>query len=212
MKRFWIVMFCIAFYGNNMVAQQNHNLRVVLDPGHGGLDPGAIGVNGIKEKDIVLEVARELIRLNKELFDDRLDLYLTRYKDTLIPLSERSRLTKELKADIFISLHVNHASKSNVQGVEVYLQNPGEYTNIEKERASGFLAQSLLSNFDEFLGYKVRGIKHANFQVLRETQLVCPGALVELGYLSNKTEADHSSSLNSLSGLALAIIQALLEF
>ena len=128
------------------------------------------------------------------------------------PLCQRSRLVEELNADIFNSLHYNHASKREVQGIEVYLQKSGKYTTYKNERGAELLAQSLMFNIDKFSGYKVRGVKQANFQVLRETQLVCPGVLVELGYLSNETEADHNRSIKSLTGLALAIIQALLVF
>ncbi len=196
---------------NSVLPHQENRLTVVLDPGHGGVDAGTVGVNGIKEKDVVLEVAKEVVRLNRELFNNRLNLYLTRYRDTLIPLSQRSRLAKDLKADIFISLHYNYASKRDVQGIEVYLQKSGLFTTYKNEGGSEVLAQSLLNNFDKFLGYKVRGVKQANFQVLRETKTVCPGVLVELGYLSNETEADHSTKKESLTGLALVIIQSLLD-
>ncbi|MDX1365853.1 MAG: N-acetylmuramoyl-L-alanine amidase, partial [Arenibacter latericius] len=66
MNRFLTVMFCIGltFNTNRISAQKNNSLRVILDPGHGGEDSGAIGVNGIYEKDIVIQVAREVIRLN----------------------------------------------------------------------------------------------------------------------------------------------------
>lgn len=196
---------------NSVWPQRENRLTVVLDPGHGGVDAGTVGINGIKEKEVVLGVAKEVVRLNRELFNDRLNLYLTRYKDTLISLRDRSRLVKQLNADIFISLHYNHASKREVQGIEVYLQKSSEYTTFKNERGAELLAQSLMSNFDKFLGYKVRGVKHANFQVLRETQSVCPGVLVELGYLSNETEADHSTNKESLTGLALVVIQTLLD-
>jgi N-acetylmuramoyl-L-alanine amidase len=92
---------------------------VVIDPGHGGIDSGAIGVNGIYEKDVVLKIANEILNLNKSLFYNELDIYLTRYNDTLISLSDRSRLTESLKADVFVSLHCN-ASQNNSRGMEVY--------------------------------------------------------------------------------------------
>jgi N-acetylmuramoyl-L-alanine amidase len=57
---------------------------VVIDPGHGGIDSGAIGVNGTYEKDVVLKVSKAILKLDKSLFDNELDIYLTRYKDTLI--------------------------------------------------------------------------------------------------------------------------------
>ena len=80
---------------------------IVIDPGHGGTDSGAIGINDILEKDVVLNVAKEIIGLNKTLFDERFAIYPTRYTDTLISLKDRSRLAKALKADVFVSLHCN---------------------------------------------------------------------------------------------------------
>ena len=76
---------------------------IVIDPGHGGIDSGAIGVNGIYEKDVVLNIAKAILKLNKSLFDNELDIYLTRYNDTLISLSDRSQLVKNLKANVFVS-------------------------------------------------------------------------------------------------------------
>ena len=82
--------------------------RIVIDVGHGGKDSGAIGINKIQEKDIVLDIANAILKLNNEL-DNPLDIYLTRYRDTLISLSDRTKLAKSLKADLFVSLHCNHS-------------------------------------------------------------------------------------------------------
>ncbi|MFI1770711.1 N-acetylmuramoyl-L-alanine amidase family protein [Thalassobellus citreus] len=91
---------------------------VVIDPGHGGKDTGAIGVNNIQEKDVVLNVAKEILKLNKIILDDAFDIYLTRYKDTLISLTDRTRLVKCLNADVFVSLHYN-ASKNYSKGSSI---------------------------------------------------------------------------------------------
>lgn len=111
---FWILLLqiCLVF-GQKKV--------VVIDPGHGGIDPGAIGINGLQEKDVALNVAKEILKLNKSLFENQLDIYLTRYTDTLIPLSDRSRLAKRLKTDVFISLHCNHSNNPDARGNEVYI-------------------------------------------------------------------------------------------
>ncbi|HAI41082.1 MAG TPA: N-acetylmuramoyl-L-alanine amidase, partial [Maribacter sp.] len=73
-----------------------------------GKDAGAIGINGIQEKDVVLSIANAILKLNNDL-EKPLDIYLTRYKDTLISLSDRTKLAKALKADLFVSLHCNHS-------------------------------------------------------------------------------------------------------
>ena len=97
---------------------------IVIDPGHGGIDSGAIGINSTQEKDVVLSVAREILKLNKSLFDNRVDIYLTRYTDTFISLSDRSRLAKSIQVDLFVSLHCN-ASQNTSRGMEVYVRSSG---------------------------------------------------------------------------------------
>jgi len=109
---------CIVF-GQETSAQK----RIIIDVGHGGKDSGAIGINGIQEKDVVLDIAKEILKLNKTIFEDIFDIFLTRYKDTLISLSDRTKLAKALNADLFVSLHCNHSDNPNARGVEVYVSN-----------------------------------------------------------------------------------------
>ncbi|GBF20630.1 N-acetylmuramoyl-L-alanine amidase LytC precursor [Arenibacter sp. NBRC 103722] len=213
MKLIWLVGFWIGFtlFCNPTEAQENRRQMVILDPGHGGVDSGAIGINGIKEKDIVLEVAKEAIRLNKELFGNTLDIYLTRYNDTLISLSDRTKLVKILQPDVFISIHCNQAERKAAQGIEVYVQQTNSNTNFDLQFKSEILSKALLSEFDKALGFKIRGMKYANFQVLREAQFTCPGVLLEVGFLSNMEEAEHSRRKESVRGYAMVIIQALYQ-
>src|SRR5262249_5926865 len=91
--------------------------KIVIDPGHGGKDPGAIGVDGIAEKDIVLGVARRLADKLKAL---GIDVVLTRKDDRFIPLEERTAIANGENADLFISLHVNASPYSEARGVETY--------------------------------------------------------------------------------------------
>jgi N-acetylmuramoyl-L-alanine amidase len=72
---------------------------LVIDVGHGGKDAGAIGINGIMEKDVVLQLANEILKLNEG--QNNLEIYLTRYSDSLISLSDRTKLARALKADVF---------------------------------------------------------------------------------------------------------------
>jgi N-acetylmuramoyl-L-alanine amidase len=184
---------------------------VVLDPGHGGVDSGAVGINALKEKDIVLQVAKEAIRLNRKLFGNTLDIYLTRYKDTLISLSNRTKLVKVLQPDVFISIHCNQAARKAAQGIEVYVQQHNTSMSSELQFVSENLSEAILLEFDQALGFKIRGIKYANFQVLRETQYDSPGVLLEIGFLSNWEEAEHSRRKESVRGYAMVIIQALYQ-
>ncbi|HCO83677.1 MAG TPA: N-acetylmuramoyl-L-alanine amidase [Arenibacter sp.] len=214
MNRFWIVCLWLGFapFCNPTLAQENRRQMIILDPGHGGVDSGAIGINGIMEKDVVLEVAKESIRLNKELFGNTLDIYLTRYNDTLISLGDRTKLVKILQPDIFISIHCNQADRREAQGIEVYVQQPNSNTNSGLRFKSENLGESLLSEFDKALGFKIRGLKFANFQVLRETQYICPGVLLEISFLSNWEEAEHNVRKESIRAFGMAVLEVLLEW
>ncbi|MBI2386984.1 MAG: N-acetylmuramoyl-L-alanine amidase [Elusimicrobia bacterium] len=91
---------------------------IVIDPGHGGKDPGATGARGTREKDVNLAAALELSRVLKERGD--FDVLLTREEDVFLPLSERSELANSRSADLFVSLHCNAAGNKRESGFEVY--------------------------------------------------------------------------------------------
>jgi N-acetylmuramoyl-L-alanine amidase len=95
--------------------------KIVIDPGHGGHDTGTIGPNGLKEKDLVLEVGR---RLGK-LLENRLgaEVVYTRKDDTFIPLETRTAIANQQRADLFISIHANSSHDPNARGVETYYLN-----------------------------------------------------------------------------------------
>ncbi|WP_298535832.1 N-acetylmuramoyl-L-alanine amidase [uncultured Algibacter sp.] len=177
---------------------------VVIDPGHGGIDSGAIGVNGIYEKDMVLKVAKAILKLNKSLFENELDIYLTRYTDTLISLSDRSRLAKSLKADVFVSLHCN-ASQNNSRGLEVYVHH-------SRNKKSIALGGSILNESTQKLGFEKRGVKFANFQVLRETISSCSAVLVEMGFITNTDEADYFLKARNIKATALAVLMGIMGY
>lgn len=169
------------------LAQMDNNkkLVIVIDPGHGGKDSGAVGVNGILEKDVVLKIAKEIVELNETTFKNRFEIYLTRYKDTLISLGDRTKLARYLNADLFLSLHCNYSDNPNARGLEVYVsKKPGKYL-----RESILKAYELQKGLKENLGFESRGVKFGDFQVLRENIDYCPSILVELGFLSNQEEA-----------------------
>lgn len=100
---------------------------VVIDPGHGGHDPGAIGRHGLKEKDVVLDIALKV----KDLLasDPSLDVHLTRGEDIFIPLEERTAIARKKNADLFVSIHANASPGRSARGVETYLLN---WTNDEQ--------------------------------------------------------------------------------
>ena len=198
---------------------------IVLDAGHGGHDPGAVGPRGTKEKDINLAIVLQLEKVFKK--DKNYKVILTRDDDTFIPLVERANIANKNKADLFISVHCNANLNRNASGFEVYflsehasdqeaistetlensvvaledkadekktvLQNMlwsmvvNEYINESSELSSFISAEA-----SGRLKVPNRGLKQANFYVLRGTQM--PSVLVETSYISNYTE---ESKLNT---------------
>jgi N-acetylmuramoyl-L-alanine amidase len=95
--------------------------RIVIDPGHGGHDPGAVGLGGLYEKDVVLDIA---LKLEKILSADPLnEIFLTRRTDVFIPLEERTVIANKRKADLFVSIHANASPRRGAKGIETYLLN-----------------------------------------------------------------------------------------
>ncbi len=92
---------------------------IVIDPGHGGKDPGAIGRAGLEEKDVVLDIAKRLKVLVEERMNKR--VLLTREDDTFIPLEERTAFANANNADLFISIHTNSSPRRQLMGIETYL-------------------------------------------------------------------------------------------
>jgi N-acetylmuramoyl-L-alanine amidase len=199
---FLLLKMCVIF-GQETSAQK----RIVIDVGHGGKDSGAIGINGIEEKDVVLSIANEILRLNNDL-EKPLDIYLTRYSDTLISLSNRTKLAKALKADLYVSLHCNHSDNPDARGIEVYVSEKQE----EYFRESIWFAFQLQDEFNRKLGFESRGVKFANFQVLRETIDYCPSVLLELGFLSNWDEEDYFLKPRNVRAMALTVLKRLYNY
>lgn len=173
---------------------------IVIDPGHGGNDSGAIGVYNLKEKEIVFKIAKEIVALNTSLFGKRLDIYLTRYKDNLISLSDRTKLAKTLQADVFVSLHCN-ASPYFSKGIEVFVNS----INDKNTKPSIDLGLCILKETTQKLRFKQRGVKFANFQVLRNAKYY-PAVLVEMGFVTNIDEAGYFIKPQNIRAMALAIL------
>jgi N-acetylmuramoyl-L-alanine amidase len=91
---------------------------VIIDAGHGGGDPGAIGPNGIREKNITLAIAQTIKRVMED--SGRYTVYLTRDKDFYIPLRQRVDISRQKKGDLFISIHADKIGRSNVRGASIY--------------------------------------------------------------------------------------------
>ncbi|MDR7468932.1 MAG: N-acetylmuramoyl-L-alanine amidase [Armatimonadota bacterium] len=146
---------------------------VVLDPGHGGKDPGAIGPTGLMEKDVTLDIA---LRVRGLLVEDGIRVIMTRETDVFIDLAERPRLGRERGGTVFVSIHANANAQTTVNGSETYYLSP----------VSLSLAQMIQDELTRSLGLPSRGIKTANFLVLRENSI--PSVLVEVAFISHPQE------------------------
>ena len=187
----------------------NKKYTIVVDPGHGGHDNGAIG-NGYNEKDIALQVAK---RLAENLRRDY-NVIMTRDSDFFVPLDTRAQIGNNANADFFVSIHLNSSNSSSGNGTEVYYFNKkdeGSYaarvaqienrvdssygdtpfsdlvvkdifyrTNQKKSQA---IATTVLDNLINAIGLRRRGVFGANFAVLRGSN--SPSILVELGFMNN---------------------------
>lgn len=134
-------------------AQDVRSLRtVVIDPGHGGMDPGAVS-GGVQEKDIVLDLALRLGKKIRSTYPDVKVIY-TRDKDVFIPLYQRADIANQNKADIFISLHANYVSSPSVGGTETFtlgLHRSQENLEVaKKENAVILLEENYSENYEGF--------------------------------------------------------------
>lgn len=156
--------------------------KIFIDPGHGGPDPGAKG-NEVTEEFVNLNVSNELVRLLRAGGYD-VKTYRTTSDENVLSdknsdLRNRARMANEWGADYFISIHTNSSENTAAQGAEAYVYRLGG--------ASERLGQSILRSIASELGSRNRGVMKANFAVLRRTNM--PAVLLELGYLTNPTEA-----------------------
>lgn len=157
---------------------------LVLDPGHGGTDPGAIG-NGLQEKNLTLE----LCQLAKAYIDKvypTINCLLTRTTDTTMALSARTAFARNAKADALISVHVNSAANASANGFETFIHN-----NRDTGSSSGKLQAALhrpIARLWTGKNRNDRGQKRANFHMVRE--FAGPSVLTEHGFIVNKPDSD----------------------
>jgi N-acetylmuramoyl-L-alanine amidase len=118
------IRIVVDLYGSAAVSARK---RIVIDPGHGGHDPGAVGPKNLYEKNVVLDIA---LRLRKILSGDpNLEVFMTRDKDVFVPLEERTAIANSKNADLFVSIHANASRKRETKGIETYFLN---WTNDEE--------------------------------------------------------------------------------
>lgn len=173
--------------------------RIVIDPGHGGKDPGAISVSGVREKELTLAAAQVLQAVLEEA---GARVLMTRSGDEYVDLYMRAELANEFAADAFISIHMNSYHNPQLSGTETYHHPSAD----EGRRLAKLVHEEVL----KALGRSDRGVRSADFVVLRETTM--PAVLVEAGYLSNPTEEQILLDPSTRLRLAQAIYQALVRF
>lgn len=173
-------------------------LVVVIDPGHGGGDPGAIGIGGLQEKGVVLDVSRQVAGL---LQQQGITAVMTRQDDREIDLEPRVNLAERINARLFVSIHANAISLSrpDISGLETYYFSSGER-----------LARVIHSNVLRGTGARDRGVRKARFFVLRKTSM--PSVLVEIGFVTGAEDAARLNSANYRSQMAAAIAQGILQY
>jgi len=215
-----------------------HEVRlrtVVIDPGHGGHDVGAVGRLGILEKDVNLGVARELRRFLRRESD--LEVVLTRERDEHVELADRAETANGADGDIFLSLHCNSWFNQGAHGLETYFLSParsdwaksveaaenaagGEPEDVEfivwelvQNRfiaSSSRLAEIIQSEVTSGMGLPDRGVRQAGFRVLVGAYM--PAVLIELGFLSHPAEERRLGDSDYQRRLAASIGRALLAY
>lgn len=149
--------------------------KIVIDPGHGGSDPGAVGPNGLKEAHVNLAVA---LKVAEKLRKAGVEVKLTRTSDVFIDLQPRCDIANSSGADYFVSIHCNSARTPEAKGTETYCYKFGGQGEV--------LAKAIQAELLAATGRTNRGVKTANFYVLRRTNM--PAVLTELAFISNPEE------------------------
>jgi N-acetylmuramoyl-L-alanine amidase len=218
------------------VTRQLEIRTVVIDPGHGGGDPGVAGVGGLLEKDINLAIGREVARYLRR---QDLEVVLTREEDVHLGLAERAEIANAAGGDIFVSLHCNGWFNEGARGLETYFLSPAKsdwtksvealenrgHPEQEPEdvefivwdlvqnryiSASSDLAEVIQAGVVQDLGLPDRGVRQAGFRVLVGAWM--PAVLVELGFLSHPQEARQLASPSYQTSLARALGDAILDY
>lgn len=208
---------------------------IVIDPGHGGKESGAVGPTGLMEKDITLDVARKLATLIEARTGVR--VILTRDDDSVVSLDQRTALANQYRADLFLSVHMNAAVIQDAKGSETYflsLEASDELARraAETENAAGGqgrnddlnlilwdlahqeylqessrFAQAIQEEMNRATGVQNRGVKQAPFKVLLGATM--PAALVEVGFITNPDEERKLQSAEFQNMMIEALVRAI---
>ena len=184
--------------GRDPVQPARGQVVLVIDPGHGGPDPGAVGIGGLREVDVIMPVAFHLREL---LQKQGIYVVMTREDDLDLGLEPRVQIAERANASLFVSIHANAISmaRPDVNGVETFYFSSGKG-----------LAQSIQRNIVQATGMRDRGAKRARFYVLQRTSM--PAVLVEMGFVTGAEDAPRLRDSEFLKKMAEAIAQGILEY
>lgn len=221
------LLFLLIF--NSLLASADEGrFKIVIDPGHGGADLGATRDSFVESK-IVFEISQ---KVKEQLIKNNLtDVHLTRESDVLIPLKERIKIANDLQADLFISLHANTSTSSQLTGMEFYFnasslaaqknkteksltnaqvveQIKHDFKHYEKTKQSLLLSKTVQAASTATVEKSV--IKRAPYFVIENTNM--PSILIELGFISNRREAKKLANAEYQTEVAKIIAEAILEY
>ncbi|MFM6036346.1 MAG: N-acetylmuramoyl-L-alanine amidase [Sphaerospermopsis kisseleviana] len=173
-------------------------LLVVIDPGHGGKDPGAIGIGGTREKDIILPIS---LRVAEVLQQNGVQVLLTRDSDYFVSLPGRVQMAERANADVFVSIHANSVglNRPEVSGLETYYYDSGLG-----------LARAVHNRILQSVNVRDRRVRKARFYVLRKISM--PSILVETGYLTGREDIAKLRNPTYQNQMAEAIAQGILQY
>ena len=179
----------------------NGRTLVWIDAGHGGRDPGAVGIGGLKETDVVLDISQEVARI---LERQGAQVRMTRTSERFVSLQGRANLANRADADVFVSIHANAVGggRTSVNGVETF-HYPGSSSGRR-------LAQDIQSSILQDINMRNRGVKDARFYVLKYTDM--PAALVEVGFVTGREDAARLRNPAFRREMAEAIARGILNY
>ncbi len=174
---------------------------IAVDAGHGNPDPGAIGKQGTKEKDITIDIAKRV----KTLLEARgAKVIMTRAGEAEVGLYQRTSIANSGKANIFVSIHMNANDNPAIGGTSTYVYNGAKNARVqESERLAGYIQSELVKT----LGLRDIGVKYDNFAVLRTSEM--PAVLCELAFISNIPEEKYMNTDGFKNSAAEAIVNGI---
>jgi len=190
----------VTDYPDQQLPTRRPNARalVVIDPGHGGKDPGALGIGGLREVDVILPIALQVARL---LEQQGVQVVLTRNSDYFVELAGRTEIANRVNADIFVSIHANAMdNRPDISGLETYYFTSGL-------TLARIIHNSILQTLNTLPD---RGVRSARFYVLRNSAM--PSVLVETGFVTGYDDSAKLATPAYQNQMAEAIARGILQY